>query len=535
MKILDKGQGISEQKMIPSDIGITSPKFPEFRPKQLELAQYVAETKTKFSLIDAPTGVGKSLLAMAAHKLLGGKAIYLCKTKQLQDQIVEDFGDMVAVIKGRKNYPCLLHDDDFPDISAEDCLLSRGKKCGFVEECPYLLAKRRAVMADLVVMNITYFLTETSTVESQFTGRDFLIVDEVDTMESELMDHVHFSVSENGLTKLHLDLPESNVDNMKSFLVWMMKAQVDLRGEMKPLQDQIERMPPEAFEHGDLIVQRRLRNMKKLYSKLDNMFSMIDSEWVFDRVEGKNTVWQVKPIFVSQFGDQYIWRHTKKVLGMSATILDANIMAANIGISRFTYRKMQSPFPVANRPIYYQPVANVVRNNMDNALPLMAKKVTSLIADYPNDKVLVHTVSYATREYLMDHVKPISRLITHNTIDRSEKIDYFKKTKRPLVMITPSFDRGVDLAGDACRAVIIVKCPWGYLGDSQIKARMDAKGGYMWYFLQGAQTIVQMSGRGVRSVDDYCTTYILDEQFKKKFTWIKKFVPDWWLAALVKK
>lgn len=82
-------------------------------------------------------------------------------------------------------------------------------------------------------------------------------------------------------------------------------------------------------------------------------------------------------------------------------------------------------------------------------------------------------------------------------------------------MFAPSMSRGVDLAGDKCRVQIIVKCPFPSLGDKQIKARMGLPGGQQWYSVKTVRDIVQMTGRGVRSADDWCYTYILDKQFTR--------------------
>ena len=42
------------------------------------------------------------------------------------------------------------------------------------------------------------------------------------------------------------------------------------------------------------------------------------------------------------------------------------------------------------------------------------------------------------------------------------------------------------------------------MGDPQVRARMKLPGGDRWYLLKAIQTIIQMSGRGVRSELDYC-------------------------------
>ena len=42
-----------------------------------------------------------------------------------------------------------------------------------------------------------------------------------------------------------------------------------------------------------------------------------------------------------------------------------------------------------------------------------------------------------------------------------------------------------------------------------------------------------MTGRGMRSVDDYCDTYILDSQFMSIYRKNGNLLPKWWKDAIV--
>jgi Rad3-related DNA helicase len=100
-------------------------------------------------------------------------------------------------------------------------------------------------------------------------------------------------------------------------------------------------------------------------------------------------------------------------------------------------------------------------------------------------------------------------------------------------MFAPSLDRGIDLPYDLCGTQIIAKVPFLYLGDKQISARMHSPGGGNWYTVHTIRTIVQMSGRGMRSADDYCTTYILDSQFTTNlYKRSSNLFPQWWRDAV---
>ncbi len=100
------------------------------------------------------------------------------------------------------------------------------------------------------------------------------------------------------------------------------------------------------------------------------------------------------------------------------------------------------------------------------------------------------------------------------------------------MIVAPSLDRGVDFKGDDCRVQIIAKVPYPYLGDKQIKARMNLEDGQQWYTVRTIRDLVQMTGRGVRSETDYCTTYILDRGFGRLFDMNKRLIPAWWREAV---
>jgi hypothetical protein len=51
--------------------------------------------------------------------------------------------------------------------------------------------------------------------------------------------------------------------------------------------------------------------------------------------------------------------------------------------------------------------------------------------------------------------------------------------------------------------------------------------------VEAIRTLVQMSGRGMRHTDDWCHTWILDNQFKTNLWKSRRFIPAWWQEAIV--
>jgi Rad3-related DNA helicase len=151
----------------------------------------------------------------------------------------------------------------------------------------------------------------------------------------------------------------------------------------------------------------------------------------------------------------------------------------------------------------------------------------------------VHTTSYPIRNFLQQQLEEYNpaaghhgRVVTHESADRLKMLEFFKESRLPLVMLSPSFDRGVDLPDNICQCVIICKVPYLSMGDPQVAARMKLSGGQQWYLLKAIQTMIQMSGRAVRSTTDKSHTYILDKQFNALKARTRSIIPGWWLDAI---
>ena len=96
-------------------------------------------------------------------------------------------------------------------------------------------------------------------------------------------------------------------------------------------------------------------------------------------------------------------------------------------------------------------------------------------------------------------------------------------------------ERGVDLPRDDCRWIVIIKVPYPDLGDKQISARLysSRRSGQRWYNAMTCRRICQMTGRGMRSVDDHCESYVLDSCFEHFYNQNKLMFAPWWREAVI--
>ena len=109
--------------------------FKEIRPKQFDVLQQIADAINagyKYIVLEAPTGFGKSPVAISLGRTLGTS--YICSaTKDLQTQYTNDF-PFLRAIKGMGNYDCLVK---------EDFVLNKTYECGQCESKPTNFRKCR--------------------------------------------------------------------------------------------------------------------------------------------------------------------------------------------------------------------------------------------------------------------------------------------------------------------------------------------------------------------------------------------------------
>lgn len=198
----------------------------------------------------------------------------------------------------------------------------------------------------------------------------------------------------------------------------------------------------------------------------------------------------------------------------------------------YTTIRVPMTFPIENRRIHIAPVADMAKRHEATSRPLMAKALHRILELYPDQRVLVHTVSYDLANYLHGEIGSDRCLRYTSAQGREHTLRRFRMVPGA-VLLAPSMDRGIDLAGEACRVVVVAKVPFPYLGDRRVSARLRMADGQTWYTVQTVRTLVQMCGRGVRSAEDWCHTFILDKQFVDNI-WKrrKELLPEWWREAI---
>jgi Rad3-related DNA helicase len=516
--------------------------FPGIRPGQeqilKQLEQFLQDPKIKTIILEAPTGVGKSMFAMAAARASKG-AYVTTANKLLQDQYQRDFASFLTDLKGRANYECRRYKqpNGFPyNCGNSPCrkTLTEQKECSKRKECEYHEALQAAGNSSLTAFNFAAYLAFLDHVKTLFGKRNMLIADEGHSLANWLTNFVEVRFSRNSLLSLGLapDLPDfESVDFYQNFIE-QVHAEInrqlgsdDERENMDPnfLYD-LETMSHKIFVFKKLLEAPDGSNNFVLYKEYDKKMTHLLSSVAF------------KPVVVNKIANDYMFRYADKTLILSATILDFTTFCSMMGLEHeeTAIIRVGSPFPKENRPFYLGmagPALNM--SNLDQNMPQLVQKIEQIMDHYPNYKGIIHGNSYKICNYIAENIKSkyVQRLIyPRASKEQKDMLKMHANSTQPTVLLSPSMEEGVDLKDDLARFSILCKVPYPYLGDPIMRRRMDVYPGY--YEWETALTIVQAYGRGVRHEADWCHTYGLDGGFVNFIGRAKHILPSWFLEAV---
>jgi len=362
----------------------------QFALEQIE-ALYAEGKKVVF--LDAPTGAGKTLIGeMVRRRESPGKTIYTCTTLTLQDQFLEDF-EYADVIKGRSNYPTLDNPKGFPLVNAGMCTAMGKDECALcsdVRSCPYTNARNIALKSKLAVANISYLLTMAN-YQGRMTDEPFIIIDEADVLEQQLLGFITVSLSKKNMVKYNINQPPAKGAGTKSnpkgevWVDWMRSEAIPkLKESSKNLQRELGRLRNNPEKAVKVLKEKNTVDqlVKRMYdlggwdAQANGWSKDHDLEgWVYmDYEKGDATF---KPITVADYAQDVLWKHSKKWLLMSATIISAQQMADDLGLEDHEWGvvTIDSDFPIDQRPLYIQPVANMTYKDRDIAYPQMVATI----------------------------------------------------------------------------------------------------------------------------------------------------------------
>jgi Rad3-related DNA helicase len=504
-------------------------------------------------ILEAGTGTGKSAIATTLANMYEDSYI-LTMTKQLQEQYLDDFEDILVEIKGKGNYKC--NYKGYCDFCIKEEYNLR--KCN---DCDFRIAFNRAKNSKNVITNYD-FLYYVGVSNKVLDSRELLILDEAHNLERKmLMLSSHDLNREYVATKFGVDIFAPIMDGEKSMTYLKKNSDYwidlcddliakcsdnikEIEGEHKDdvqvTLDEFENNPSK-FSSFDYIEKQRLETDMKNFKSIslglttnDLIIDLPDEEII--KQNKMDVSAEFKPFSVSQDTENLLKLGNIRIL-LTGTLGNKDKFCKwnNIDPKETFYIYEKSPFDVSKRPIIPDFVGSMSGKtkrgpNWKNRRAI--SKIKEILDRHVNEKGVIHTSSNEQAFWIIEKLGDDYPLVFVGGKDRNDVLREFTNSDERLVLIGASIKDGVDFKGDLCRFQIVFKIPYPQLNE-QVRYRKDLD--KSWYYYQAVMALMQAYGRGIRDKDDYCVMYILDSDFIKLFDFNKSFFNEYFTEAIQKK
>ncbi len=513
----------------PTWFGLPAERFPSWRAGQFEGIQKSLSSSKRFVVQEMPTGSGKSLTAVAEALISGRRTLILTADKALQKQYADEFGRLLVDIRGKGNYICNASEkggeferDFLYPVSVDDA------PCQFGETCPrktylgctYYDLAGQARVSQIVLGNYALWIALNRFAEGMAFGKfDLIVCDEAHELIESLTQALSVEISEEELDTLRNCRLPAGISPL-AWSVWGGQWGNSVKLELDATKGRSDRFS-----------RRRAFALSRLGRKFSQI-ERIGTDWIVSR---SGTKALIQPVWPQQDADNYVFGAAQKVVLTSATIRPKTLELLGISCNDADYFSYPSRFPVERRPVYYYPVLRMHYGNTPEELAVWVNRTDQIIAQRLDRKGIIHTVSFARQQFLMQHSK-YRHLMIGNPQGSSqltqETVERFKRGQAPSILVSPSIDTGFDFSGVSAEYVLIPKVPYSNTNTDLARARSSRDPQYPYYTT--AQTIVQMAGRAMRSESDQCETIITDEGFAPFVNKHKALLPDWFNQAIIR-
>ena len=597
------------------------------RPQQREMACRIGDAiaGNRVLVVEAGTGTGKTYAYLVPALLSGGKVIVSTGTKTLQDQLFNrDLPRVrkalkvpvsIALLKGRANYVCFYHlarnagegrfasagdAADFRTIARfaqttttgdkaecagvredspawlaatstrDNCL---GQDCPDVKECFVLEARRRAMEADLVVVNHHLFFADVM-LRDEGLGEllpacNTVIFDEAHQLPEVASLFFGESVSTAQLVELARDTRAETlaaaadcrdlIDRARAVekaardlrLVFgpeserLSLAQLEEREGFQQALDTLE----EVIEAFAAVLQTQaerseglgncLRRCDEIRERIEKWRSCTGDElirWV--EVFSQSAALNATPLYIGGIFRRQLQAQPRAWVFTSATLAVGTSFGhycGEMGLSGLEPEPMTeiwgSPFDYGEQALLYAPMGMPEPNDR-GYVEAVARVALPLVIASKGRAFVLCTSLRAMREVHeriragLEQAGVDLPVLLQGECSRSELLDRFRQRGNAVLVASQSFWEGVDVAGEALSLVIIDKLPFAPPDDPVLTARVDhlrrnGRNPFMHYQLPRAViNMKQGAGRLIRSETDrgvlcVCDPRMIDKPYGK--------------------
>ena len=595
-----------------SDNGELSRQIKGFRPRaeQLAMAQAVSAAIEEQSIlvVEAGTGTGKTFAYLAPALSAGKKTIVSTGSKNLQDQLFNrdlpaiknalGYTGKIALLKGRANYLCLerleqlitqgvlgdksvLADlsavrkwnngtvtgdltecvsiaEDSPILSqltstVESCL---GSDCPNYADCYVARARKKALNADLVVVNHHLFFADMAVKESGFgeliPSAEVIIFDEAHQLpdiashyfgqsltsrqifdlckdsqivyRTELKDMSQLGKASDTLQKVVQDfrllLGEGNVKgNWREILGQSaVKKSVEIWQEKMQFLSDVMKLALGRSQTLDSLFERT-ETIKSQLKRLQDTQIMGHCYWY--ETFGRQFGIHITPLTVAdKFGErlnqrQAAWIFTSATLAVGGTF---SHFCNRLGISKAEQKILPSPFNYPEQALLCVP-RYLPNSNQTHTLNTLAEMLLPVI-EANKGRCFVLCTSYAMMRGFAAYFRENSELsiLLQGETTKGKLLERFIHEPHSVLVATSGFWEGIDVRGDALSLVIIDKLPFTAPDDPLLKARIEdcrLQGGDPFHEIQLPDAVITLKqgvGRLIRDVTDRGAIIICDNR-----------------------
>ncbi|WP_336368713.1 ATP-dependent DNA helicase [Avibacterium paragallinarum] len=595
-----------------AETGVLSQHIKGFRPRaeQLEMAQAVAQaiSAKEALVVEAGTGTGKTFAYLVPALLAGKKTIISTGSKNLQDQLFNrdlpaikkalNYTGKIALLKGRSNYLCLERLDQviaqgvlgdrsvladlskvrkwnnatktgdlsecveiaedspiLPQLTSttESCL---GSDCPNYGNCYVAAARKKALNADVVVVNHHLFFADMAVKESGFgelipnaqaiifdeahqladiasqyfgqslTARQFfdLCKDANIVYRTELKDLKQLGVAADNLLKLVQDfrllLGEGNQRGNWRTLYQQSAVQknVELLQEKLAFLAEVVKLSLGRSQTLDSIFER-IGAIQLMLKRLQESHLVGYCYWY--ETLGRGFGLHITPLTVAdKFGEQLnskeaAWIFTSATLEVGGTF---EHFCQRLGIEKATQKILPSPFNYPEQALLCVPRYVPALNRADTQTQL--GKMLLPIIERNQGRCFVLCTSYAMMRGLADFFREYSNLtiLLQGETAKTKLLEQFTTQSHAVLVATSSFWEGVDVRGEALSLVIIDKLPFTAPDEPLLKARMEdcrLQGKDPFNEIQIPEAVITLKqgvGRLIRDVTDRGAVIICDSR-----------------------
>ncbi|WP_440873927.1 ATP-dependent DNA helicase [Thalassotalea sp. PLHSN55] len=600
-----------------SESGLLAKTISGYSPRQaqidmaLEVAQAIENQSSL--IVEAGTGTGKTFAylipALLANEGENGKKVIVSTgTKNLQEQLFHKDVPLIknalatkaqiALLKGRANYLCLYHLDQFkhtrgqldaqalsdfvsvqkwatmtssgdigeltnvaedspifPHITStlDNCL---AKDCPNIDDCYLVDARKKAIDADVVVVNHHLFFADMALKDTGFgeliPKTDVVIFDEAHQIPDIASEYFGQALS----TRTLLDLCS---DVIKQYLTELTDVK-QLGKAAEKLQRSCQEFrllfphDPQRGNWRDKITQVRIsKAFKDIQTDLDFLYQVIKlcvsrNEAIdncFDRavalltkcdamaqVEGfgisfwyettrRHVVLHQTPLSIADKFSEHIKNSNAGWVFTSATLAvneEFTHFASQLGIENSAELLLDSPFNYQQQSQLIVPryLPQPHHANRASALVELAKPLITASNGACFMLFTSYRMMHMVAELLAQEVE--TPLLVQGQMGKRKLLEEFEQTPDAVLLATASFWEGVDVRGDKLTCVIIDKLPFASPDDPLLQARSEdnkRQGGDPFADIQLPQAIIALKqgvGRLIRDVKDQGVMVICDDR-----------------------